>query len=152
LEYALVDVPLTGPPGRLESEPTPVTMRSAAPTSVQPVAAVRFLSVGLGAPSFGEVNSLLDLRALLDRAALSSQYVVVDAPPLFDADTIELTRHVDALLFVVGLQNVDRRALQEAGRLLDSANAAVLGCVVTGSDLDPEAHIPSYQPDGRVRG
>jgi Mrp family chromosome partitioning ATPase len=112
---------------------------------------VRFLPAGHGAP-FHDVSSTVDLRALLDRAASTSQFVIVDAPPLFDADTIELTRHVDALLFVVGLETVDRRVLQEAARLLESTDVATLGYVVMGADRDPEAHIPSYQPDGRVRG
>ncbi len=114
----------------------------------QPV--LRFLAAGRLAGVLSDTVSLSQVARYLSEVTRSADLVIVDAPPLFDATTVELTEHVDGLLVVARLGVVDRVAMSEARRLLSMSPAPALGMVVTSADRDPDGRVPSYSPVTRT--
>ena len=118
-----------------------------APPGPQPV--LRFLAAGRLAGVLSDTVSLGEVARHLAEVVRNADVVIVDAPPLFDATTVELTEHVDGLLVVARLGVVDRGAMSEARRLLSMSPAPALGMVVTSADRDPDGRVPSYSPVSR---
>jgi Mrp family chromosome partitioning ATPase len=96
-------------------------------------------------------TSLIDVQNILWELSQTSQIVIVDAPPLFDATTLELSIHVDALLLVARLGVVDRKAMTEAKRLIGMSPAPAIGMVITSADTDPDGRVASYAPNRQRR-
>jgi capsular exopolysaccharide synthesis family protein len=81
------------------------------------------------------------MRAVFDSIRERSDFVLVDSPPLGDADAISLMPVVDSVLFVVDCRSMHARRLSIARRQLDRVNADVLGVVfnrATASVTRPE--------------
>ena len=151
LDDVMLDVPLPAPGsthGSREQLLLDGTAEHVSAPGRQPV--LRFLAAGRLAGMLADTVSLEPGRQHLAKVTRSAEIVIVDAPPLFDAATVELTEHVDALLLVARLGVVDRGAMSEARRLLSMSPAPALGMVVTSADLDPDGRVPSYSPVPRT--
>ena len=150
LDDVMLDVPLPAPGsvhGSREQLMLDGTSEQAPPPGPQPI--LRFLAAGRLAGVLSDTVSLGEVARHLAEVARNADIIIVDAPPLFDATTVELTEHVDGLLVVARLGVVDRVAMSEARRLLSMSPAPALGMVVTSADRDPDGRVPSYSPVSR---
>jgi Mrp family chromosome partitioning ATPase len=83
------------------------------------------------------------MRTTLESLATGSDFVLVDGPPLGDADAVALLPFVDAVLFVMDARRMRARTFRLARRQLDRAEAPIVGLVfnrVTRSVLEPDVH------------
>lgn len=88
---------------------------------------------------------LKDLRSLYD-------LVIIDAPPLLSVgDARALAAHVDALLLVVRLNVARKQSLTEIRRALETMQAAPLGFVLAGAELEEGYGYDSYGYYGSQR-
>jgi hypothetical protein len=90
-------------------------------------------------------------KALRDLAA-RSDLVVVAGPPFAAPESLALAAGVDAILLAIRI-GVDRRALAEARRALDVAQARVLGFVLlererSRSRVSPGRRVAVRRPSG----
>jgi capsular exopolysaccharide synthesis family protein len=89
--------------------------------------------------SEAEMTSLLDfepMQKLLDRLRPEFDYILLDCPPaLAVADAGALARNVDGVLFLVRWQSTPRKAAKLALDALQTANANVVGAVLTQVDV-----------------
>jgi len=75
-------------------------------------------------------------RAILDVLRSRFDYVIVDAPPaLYLSDALLLSRHVDAVLFVIQSGKTRIDAIRGTLAQLDRAGARVVGAVLNQVDL-----------------
>jgi Mrp family chromosome partitioning ATPase len=75
------------------------------------------------------------LAEILAEASSLADYVIVDTAPLgVVGDALALTQHADVLLLVGRARNSDRRAVENAVELLESAHTPPTGWVVIGDD------------------
>ena len=150
LDDVMLDIPLPAPGsvhGGREQLLLDGTAEQVAPPGPQPV--LRFLAAGRLSGVLSDTVSLGEVARHLAEVVRQADVVIVDAPPLFDATTVELTEHVDGLLVVARLGVVERGAMSEARRLLSMSPAPALGIVVTSADRDPDGRVPSYSPVSR---
>jgi len=84
------------------------------------------------------------LEAFFDTIRERSGFVLVDSPPLDDADAASLLPLVDAVLFVADARHLHARRLVICRRQLDRLNADILGIVfnrASRSVIKPELSI-----------
>jgi Mrp family chromosome partitioning ATPase len=95
------------------------------------------LASGSRPPDPGEFVASKALSTILEEAAVGSDLVLIDAPPLLQlGDAIALSAKVDALLVVVRMKVAKRPMLRELRRVLESCAAAPLGFVLAGAELE----------------
>jgi len=99
-----------------------------------------------GRPTGGDVElSQSDaMESCFDSIRERSGFVLVDSPPLGDADAVSLLPLVDAVLFVVDARHMHARRLAIGRRQLDRLNANLLGIVfnrASPSVIRPEFSI-----------
>ncbi len=74
--------------------------------------------------------------SFLNRLAEMYEYIVIDTPPvLVSADAVALAAKSDGILLVTRINQTDIRALTEARKLLNQAQARILGVVANGINL-----------------
>ena len=94
------------------------------------------LSSGALPPNPGEFVGTGAVAKVLEDVLRRSDIVLVDAPPLLAVgDAIVLSERVDALFIVSRLKLLERPAVQEVARILESCPAEKLGFVVTDADF-----------------
>lgn len=80
----------------------------------------------------------------LAKIAAEYDYIVIDTPPiLVAADAVALTTKSDGVLLVTRVGQTDIRALAEARKLLNQAQAKILGVVANG--IKPRRHYGYYR-------
>ncbi|MEO0081671.1 MAG: polysaccharide biosynthesis tyrosine autokinase [candidate division WOR-3 bacterium] len=123
----LTDATLLGVPLDQAIRPGPVEGLSLLCSGTLPPSPVDFL------------NSTLFAR-VLERLAGTYECVVFDSPPvLVSADAAILASRLDAVILVARMGQTDRRALAEAGKVLNQAGAHTIG--VVANELRPK---PAY--------
>jgi tyrosine-protein kinase len=91
-----------------------------------------FLPSGPQPPNPSELLSSLQMTKLLDRLALSYDYVVIDSPPvLLVADALELARMVDGVIIVVRRNSASTDEARELRALVERLGINLLGVVFT---------------------
>ena len=74
------------------------------------------------------------MRDVFAKLRESSQYVIVDTPPIrYAGDALILTRLADVQLFVVGAGGVDQTEVTLAKHLLTNMQASILGVFLNKS-------------------
>jgi capsular exopolysaccharide synthesis family protein len=107
--------------------------------SLDPGGSLRILPAGLQSANLADFAGTPAVAAVLERARLSADVVLVDTPPLLDGgDSIALSGQVDSLVLVTRARKTTRSVLAEARRLLAGSPAAKLGVVVTSADEDAD--------------
>jgi capsular exopolysaccharide synthesis family protein len=103
---------------------------------VETVPSLRVLTAAGGIGDVANVQLLTRrLAEILAEASSLADYVIVDTAPLgVVGDALALTQHADVLLLVGRARNSDRRAVENAVELLESANTPPTGWVVIGDD------------------
>jgi capsular exopolysaccharide synthesis family protein len=103
---------------------------------VETVPSLRVLTAAGGMGDIANVQLLTRrLAEILAEASTLADYVIVDTAPLgVVGDALALTPHADELLLVGRARNSDRRAVENAVELLESANTPPTGWVVIGDD------------------
>lgn len=130
--------------GRAELEDALVPIRLPVPVSISAtgngtgsaLGRLRVLTTGPLPANPGEFVGTQSLARVLDQLRHSSEFVLVDAPPVLAVgDAMTMSARVDGILVVTRLGAVDRRTLSDLSRELDGSPARKLGFVVTGVDL-----------------
>ncbi|MGH2943765.1 MAG: AAA family ATPase [Solirubrobacteraceae bacterium] len=103
---------------------------------VQQLPSLRVLTAAGGMGDITNMQLLTRrLAEILAEARALADYVIVDTAPLgVVGDALALTPHADELLLVGRARNSDRRAVENAVGLLESANTPPTGWVVIGED------------------
>ncbi len=74
--------------------------------------------------------------SFLNRLAETYEYIIIDTPPvLVSADALALAAKSDGILLVTRMNQTDIRALTEARKLINQAQARILGVVANGINL-----------------
>lgn len=78
------------------------------------------------------------MAKLLEEASETSDFVVVDAPPLLPvADAIALAPLVESVLLVANAHSTTRSSLERATKRLQQLEAPIVGAVLNRSDSEP---------------
>lgn len=103
---------------------------------VQPIApGLDFISSGPSVPSAAELLSSDRLAQLVQSLLASYDHVIIDSAPIIGlADAPLISRTVEAVVFVVETGAVSVRGLQSALERLRSANAPLIGLIMTKFD------------------
>ena len=84
-------------------------------------------------PNPSELLSTKTVRTKLDALARSSDYVVIDSPPLLPvSDSVVISSLADVTLLVVTARTTARRSLQRSIEMLTQVNAPLEGLVFNG--------------------
>lgn len=103
----------------------------------RPQAFLEVLPAGPPPPDLGEFAGTQALADIIWDLRERADIVLVDAPPMLSVgDALALTSRMDAVLVVARLHRVRRPMLTELARLLDTAPAAKLGFVATGTGAE----------------
>lgn len=92
---------------------------------------VKVLAAGPLPPNPGELLASSLMADLLDKFRASSDYVLIDAPPLLPvADSSGLAVHTDGVLLSVRYGSTRREQLQQAAATLERVGARTLGIIL----------------------
>lgn len=95
-----------------------------------------FIGAGDILPNPSKLLGSRSMRLLLDAAAGSFDDVILDLPPVTGvSDALVASKVTDGMIVVVRQDYASRRALAEAMRRLEFAEAKILGFVLTRSDV-----------------
>jgi Mrp family chromosome partitioning ATPase len=113
--------------------------------------ALNLLPAGTRLSDPGEFIAHAGIRPVLDQLAEEFDYILLDTPPFVAVgDTMALSPHVDAIVVVTRLRFVPRSLLRDLARQLDTCQAAPLGYVLAGAELeesyDETRYYYSYTP------
>jgi Mrp family chromosome partitioning ATPase len=104
------------------------------------------LTSGPFPPNPAELVGSLKMQELLQSAAESADYVIVDSPPLLlAADAVTLAALVDGVLLTARLFSTTRDEAQAARELLERVGARVIGAVASGGRLSQSYYRGGYQ-------
>jgi capsular exopolysaccharide synthesis family protein len=96
---------------------------------------VYLLPAGRHVPNPAEVLASLAFKSLVDDLSKRFSRVMFDSPPCqASADALQLSQHVDGVLFVVKSGSTSRRIIKNSYKLLRNVNAPILGNVVNQLD------------------
>ena len=94
-----------------------------------------YVPVGAVAPNPAELLTSIRARGFIENMASRYDQVIIDGPPILGiADALELSKAVDAVAYVIQANAGTRRAISLALARLHSANANIIGGVVTQLD------------------
>ncbi len=128
IDEAIVDIPLRS---------------SRMPAAREREGRLSFLPSGPQPPNPSELLSSLQMSELLDRLALSYDYVLIDSPPVLPvADALALARLVDGVAIVVRRNHSTRDEAKELRALIERLGINLLGVVFT--DVSSAGGYRSY--------
>jgi len=95
----------------------------------------------------GEFVENSAVRTIFDDLRARSEFILVDAPPLYVSDAVALSTVVDAVVVVASVRVAQRRALSELVQTLATLPATKLGLVITdvGKDEHTYGAYGTYQ-------
>lgn len=104
-------------------------------------------------PNPAELMGSAKMQELLQTAAGSADYVIVDTPPLLlAADATTLSAHVDGVLLTARLFSTTRDEAHAARELLERVGARVIGVVAFGGRLSQSYYRRGYYRGYRAYG
>jgi succinoglycan biosynthesis transport protein ExoP len=117
---------------------------------------ISFLPSGPLPPNPSELLSSQRMQELLDRLAVSHDYVLVDSPPLLVvADALEVARMVDGVVLVVRRNRANRDEARELRALVQRLGIHLVGVVFTdvvgAGTYGTYGHDEPNAPSGRQR-
>jgi Mrp family chromosome partitioning ATPase/capsular polysaccharide biosynthesis protein len=125
-------------PGLTRPDPSPVSQPGSSGNGNIDAASRGRLFVLPSGPTPADAAEFVARSAVTDMLGelrLSADLVLVDAPPVLDGSSaIALSVHVDALVVVIGVEDVRAELLAETRRLLDTSPGTKLGIIVTGGE------------------
>ena len=99
--------------------------------SVDKVDNLYVLTCGPPAPNPSELLMSEKMKKLIDKLREEYDRILFDLPPVLGiSDTSILSSNVDGILFVLGANEVDRKAVQKAKESLEKVKAHILGLVL----------------------
>jgi polysaccharide biosynthesis transport protein len=100
---------------------------------------------GTPPPNPGELVAGSRMATILGTLRERADIVIVDAPPLLSVgDALALSSRVDGMVLVASLPSIQRSALGELRRVLESCPARKLGFVLAGAELEQGYGYASY--------
>lgn len=94
----------------------------------------------------GDALFLPAARNMLQEAARSADFVIIDSPPLLAViDALELARQADSVLIVAQVGTTDTRRLSALGSLLAEAHIDPSGIALIAADVPGGPEVYSYQ-------
>jgi Mrp family chromosome partitioning ATPase len=95
------------------------------------VPGLRLVVAGAPSPISAELVGSSEMKRVLDALASSSDFVILDAPPVLPvADALSLAPMVDAVLLVVDASRTPRGSVADARRQLQQVEARMIGAVL----------------------
>ncbi len=97
---------------------------------------IYLLPSGKHVPNPAEVLASLAFKSLMEELSRRFYRIIFDSPPCQAAsDALQLSQHVDGVLFVVKSGGASRRVIRNSFKLLRNVGAPVLGNIVNQVDL-----------------
>jgi len=107
---------------------------------------LKVLSSGPLPPNPGEIVGSRQLGAVLDTLRAESDYVLVDAPPMFAVgDAAALAAHVDGIMVILRLDQTTTDTIKGVEDFFTRVPARPLGVVVTGVPRSAKGKYYRYQ-------
>lgn len=114
---------------------------------------VHLLPSGPLPPNPSELLSSTQMTELLDRLAVSFDYVLIDSPPLLPvADALELARLVHGVILVVRRNHATSDQAREVRALVERLDISLVGSVLTGAETGTDYSYYSSAERERVDG
>jgi Mrp family chromosome partitioning ATPase/capsular polysaccharide biosynthesis protein len=131
---------VTTPKGRRAVKP--VAGEARAPGDLE----LKVLSSGPLPPNPGEIVGSRQLGAMLDTLRAESDYVLVDAPPMFAVgDAATLAARVDGIIVILRLDQTTADTIKDVEDFFTRVPARPLGVVITGVADDAKGKYHRYQ-------